>query len=87
MSLKFNILPGKIIPIISYNNIKLLFDTGASTPVWCRGFENFKDEFPEAEKMDYRFLLTGFGRSEAELVSFLENPGCIFYTRIYFKNR
>ncbi len=74
MNLKFNVLPGKIIPVIRYNGMKLLFDTGASTPVWCRGLENFKDEFPESEKADYRFLLTGFGRSEAELVSFLENP-------------
>lgn len=74
MNLKFDVLPEKIIPIIEYNNILLLFDTGASTPVWCRGLENFKDEFPYAVKMSYRFLLTGFGRSEAELVSFLKNP-------------
>ncbi|MCI9077581.1 MAG: hypothetical protein HFH68_01485 [Lachnospiraceae bacterium] len=74
MNLKFNVLTGKIIPVIRYDNMKLLFDTGASTPVWCYDVDSFKTKFPEAKKMDYRFLLTGFGRSEAELVRFLKNP-------------
>lgn len=74
MNLKFDVLPEKIIPIIEYNNILLLFDTGASTPVWCLGSSRFRKKFPDAVKMNYKFLLTGFGRSEAELVSFLENP-------------
>ncbi|MDE6616325.1 MAG: hypothetical protein K2K35_07130 [Lachnospiraceae bacterium] len=74
MNLKFNILPGKIIPVIKYNSMKLLFDTGASTPVWCYGVNSFIKKFPSAKKMNYKFLLTGFGRSEAELINFLKKP-------------
>ena len=74
MNLKFNVLPEKSRPVIEYEDLLLLFDTGASTPVWCYGVASFKRKFPKAIKMDYRFLLTGFGRSEAELISFLRNP-------------
>ncbi len=74
MNLKFNVLPGKIIPVIRYNSMKLLFDTGASTPVWCSGGARFIRKFPSAKKMNYKFLLTGFGRSEAELINFLKKP-------------
>lgn len=74
MNLKFNVLPGKIIPVIRYNSMKLLFDTGASTPVWCSGGARFIRKFPSAKKMNYKFLLTGFGRSEEELLKFMKNP-------------
>ena len=73
MNLKFNVLPQKTVPVTEYN-ILLLFDTGASTPVWCSGGNRFKRKFPSAKKMNYKFLLTGFGRSEEELISFLRNP-------------
>lgn len=74
MNLKFNVLQKTQKPIIKYNNIFLLFDTGASVPVWCRGIGAFQRKFTDVKKMDYKFLLTGFGRSEAELISFLKNP-------------
>ena len=64
----------KIIPVIEYNNILLLFDTGASTPVRCSGDARFIRKFPSARKMNYKFLLTGFGRSEEELLKFMKNP-------------
>ncbi len=74
MNLKFDVLPEKIIPVIEYNNILLLFDTGASPPVWCSGGARFIRKFPSARKMNYKFLLTGFGRSEEELLKFMKNP-------------
>lgn len=40
MNLEFDIIPGEIKPVIDYNGINILFDTGADTPVWSRG-ENF----------------------------------------------
>ncbi|MDE6615294.1 MAG: hypothetical protein K2K35_01915 [Lachnospiraceae bacterium] len=73
MNLKFNIL-NKVRPIIKHDNMLLLFDTGASTPVWCQSDNTFLEFFPTTKKKNYRFLLTSFGRSEAELVSFLESP-------------
>lgn len=74
MNLKFTVLPEKINPVVEYNNMLLLFDTGASTPVWCQNTDVFLEFFPKAKKKNYRFLLTGFGRSEMELVNFLKNP-------------
>ncbi|MCX4327345.1 MAG: hypothetical protein OSJ45_08625 [Lachnospiraceae bacterium] len=74
MNLKFNILQRTHRPVVKYENMLLLFDTGASTPVWCQGIDTFKDRFSKSGKMDYKFLLTGFGRSEAELVNFLKKP-------------
>lgn len=73
MNLKFNVLPEEVIPIIRYDGIRLLFDTGASTPVWCQNINTFLEFFPSAKKMNYKFLLTGFGRSEEELVNFLKH--------------
>lgn len=74
MKLEFEILPDEHTAVVRYCGIKILFDTGASTPVWCAGINNFKDMFPNAEKRNYRFLLTGFGRSETELRNFINNP-------------
>ncbi|MCI9079072.1 MAG: hypothetical protein HFH68_09155 [Lachnospiraceae bacterium] len=74
MNLKFDVLSEKIISVTEYNNMLLLFDTGASTPVWCYGVNSFIKKFPYAKKMNYKFLLTGFGRSEAELINFLKKP-------------
>ena len=76
MNLRFNI-SNRIRPVIKYENMFLLFDTGASTPVWCQGAGVFLEFFPSARKMDYKFLLTGFGRSEEELVNFLKKPNSI----------
>lgn len=73
MNLKFDIL-NKVRPIIKHDNMLLLFDTGASIPVWCQGDNTFLEFFPTAKKKNYRFLLTGFGRSEEELLKFMKNP-------------
>lgn len=45
MNLKFNVLSQKTVPVIKYNNILLLFDTGASTPVWCSGAIDLEGSF------------------------------------------
>lgn len=73
MNLKFDIL-NKVRPVVKYDNMFLLFDTGASTPVWCSGSTRFIRKFPTAKKKNYKFLLTGFGRSEEELLKFMKNP-------------
>lgn len=73
MNLKFNVLLGEIMPVIRCDGMRLLFDTGASTPVWCQNEDTFIKKFPSAKKMNYKFLLTGFGRNEAELINFLRN--------------
>ena len=74
MNLKFDILDSEFLPKVEYDDMILLFDTGASTPVWCQGIGSFLEFFPKAKKMNYRYILTGFGRSEAELIAFLKNP-------------
>ena len=38
-----------------------LIDTGADMPVWCRSVKIFLKAFPNAQKLNYRFVLTGFG--------------------------
>ena len=57
MNLKFDVLQ-KVRPIVRYDNMRLLFDTGASTPVWCQSVNAFMEFFPKAKKKDYRFLLS-----------------------------
>ena len=74
MNLKFDILDSEFLPKLEYGDMIWLFDTGASTPVWCQGIGSFLEFFPKAKKMNYRYILTGFGRSEAELIAFLKNP-------------
>lgn len=73
MNLRFDVL-NKVRPVVKYDNMFLLFDTGASTPVWCSGSTRFIRKFLTAKKKNYRFLLTGFGRSEEELLKFMKNP-------------
>lgn len=68
MKLKFSIISGVNRPIIYYNRMRFLFDTGASTPVWCRGEKAFCKKFPEATKQDFKYLLSGFGRIEQEML-------------------
>lgn len=74
MNLEYGIVPEELGPVIEYRDMLILFDTGASVPVWCGDVDYFKRKFPDAEKRRYRFLLTGFGRSEEEMVQFLKNP-------------
>lgn len=87
MNLNFIVMPEELGPVVEYDNMLLLFDTGASTPVWCYGVDTFKRKFPDAEKKRYRFLLTGFGRSENEMVQFLRNPNIkeadSYFTDVY----
>jgi hypothetical protein len=44
--------------------ITALFDTGASTPVWCMGVEKFKLAYPDAIKKEGICKITGFGQGE-----------------------
>lgn len=39
-----------------------LIDTGADTPVWCKGEEEFLDVYKDAERIPVKFLLSGFGK-------------------------
>lgn len=48
-------------------DLTYLIDTGADTPVWCKGEKEFLDLFPDAEKLDSKFILSGFGK-EPEVV-------------------
>lgn len=77
MNLEFNTIPGEIKPVIDYKGINILFDTGAGTPVWSRGIELFKIHFPDAVKKNYKFILSGFGRSQDELIEFLREFSCV----------
>ncbi len=38
-----------------------LIDSGADTPVWCKGKEEFCDIYEDAERIPVKFLLSGFG--------------------------
>ena len=44
-----------------YPDLTLLIDTGADIPVWCLGVPAFKDTFPLAVELKYKFVLSGFG--------------------------
>ena len=46
------------------NNVKIdaLLDTGAETPVWCKGEKKFLIAYPEAKKLDYDSEIHGFGK-------------------------
>ena len=74
MNLRFYIADKNNRPIIDYNAIIILFDTGASTPVWCMGKKRFYGFFPDATKQRYKYLLSGFGRTEQELKDFILHP-------------
>ena len=49
------------------NNVKVdaLLDTGAETPVWCKGEKKLMLAYPEAVKQDWKSEIRGFGK-EAE---------------------
>lgn len=74
MNLRFDIIGDATKPIIRYNKMRLLFDTGAETPVWCVGKKMFCKTFPYATRQTFRYLLSGFGRTEQELKKFMLNP-------------
>lgn len=59
MHLKFNVISKNSRPVILYNKIHVLFDTGASVPVWCTGANRFCGFFPGAAKQRYKYLLSG----------------------------
>lgn len=83
VNLKFRASPENLKPIINYGDHVLLFDTGADTPVWCGGVKSFEGAFPKAVPESCLFILSGFGRSEKEIVNAIRNPkegrtdGCI----------
>ncbi len=54
-------------PTFSYmcNGIEVmaLFDTGADTPVWCKGEKAFIEVYPDARKLEGKALINGFGKN------------------------
>lgn len=56
-------------PSFAYENngidITALFDSGATTPVWCMGEKKFIKAYPDAIKLEQRCMVSGFGK-EAE---------------------
>lgn len=73
MKLVLDVLSGEHRPVAVYNEMLFLFDSGATTPVWCAGLPAFKAKYADAQRMKYKFILSGFGRSEAEIYDFLLN--------------
>ena len=79
VNLKLEVIQGRLKPIVKYDGIEMLFDTGADAPVWFNGLELFREVFPMAIKEEYKFLLSGFGRSRddtREITESLENTIC-----------
>lgn len=80
MNLRFGILAVSHVnntvsrPIIMHNGVQIMFDTGAAVPVWCTGLVKFNAVFPDAVRQRFKYLLSGFGRTEQELKDFLLNP-------------
>lgn len=74
MNLRFDIVSGANRPIVEQKGLTLLFDTGASTPVWCVGKKMFCKTFPDATKQEFKYILSGFGRTEQELQRFMKHP-------------
>ena len=70
--LKRDSLKAKFIPP-DRPDLVYLIDTGADTPVWCKGLEELLDVFPGAEKQEPKYILSGFGR-EPELVDVCRIP-------------
>ena len=58
MNLKLDIIEEATRPIIRQDHIKMLFDTGASVPVWCVGYKRFHDAFPDAKKQDFSWQMS-----------------------------
>ena len=50
-----------------------MIDTAADTPVWCKGKDEFLDIFSDAEKLESKFVLSGFGK-EPEIVDVYRIP-------------
>ncbi len=63
--LSLNLINTASRPMLIYNSqkvrVKALFDTGASTPVWCMGEKRLKDAYPDAEKIKEKCIVGGFG--------------------------
>jgi len=57
----------------SNKQIKCMLDTGADMPVWCGSEGLLKIVFPQAERTDKKFLLSGFGR-KPEVVDIYKIP-------------
>lgn len=47
-------------------SVSALFDSGAETPVWCKGEKRFKRAYPDAEKQDWNSEIRGFGKNPEE---------------------
>ena len=59
---------------LSGKPVTALIDSGAETPVWCKGEEKFKEVYPQAKKLDWKCELRGFGvGAETALVYVIPN--------------
>ena len=54
-------------------DLTYMIDTAADTPVWCKGRDEFLDIFSDAEKLESKFVLSGFGK-EPEMVDVYRIP-------------
>ena len=45
-----------------YFDLLMLYDDGSDVAVWTGSEEDIFDSFPDAQKMDYKFILIGFGK-------------------------
>lgn len=53
-------------PIFYAGDICCLYDSGAYFSVWCSSLKIFKDSFPDAVKLDGKFILRGFGSTKSK---------------------
>lgn len=70
--LKRDSLKVKFIPP-DKEDLVYLIDTGADTPVWCKGVSELEDIFGDVVKLDSQFVLSGFGK-EPEIVDVFRIP-------------
>ena len=47
-------------------DVTMLFDSGASTPVWCMGEKKLKRVYPEAIDKNEECFVSGFGKEAVE---------------------
>ena len=88
-SLVFELVSRKSRPVfrhrIGAEEVTFMLDTGAETPVWCLTEKRLLRAFPDAEKKEETYKLTGFGVGAVEAAAFVipefkleSNDSCYF---------
>jgi hypothetical protein len=95
INLKFNLQRGGSTydkPIIKNIDGELnplcLIDTGANTPVWCRGEADLKEYYPDCVKENSVFIISGFGTG-IEIADVYKIPDFVLSdgkNKIYYKD-